>query len=110
MMADECCGSDDLDASRPDDDTEFNAAIEELARDERRILAALGTPEATAEFLRDPGNFLRRLRIQVPAAVAHRLRLPRANRADTLIAQPIVLPNGQTITPKITVRITGRRR
>lgn len=95
---------------RPSDQAEFNAGIEELARQERRILAALdNNPEATEQFLTDPGTFLRRLRIPVPAAVAHRLRQPRANSPDSLVARPIVLPNGQTITPKVTVRITGRR-
>ena len=108
-MTDECCGSQTPDPARVDD-AEFTAAIDGLARSEKRILAALKTPEATAEFLADPSKFLRRLKIQVPAVVEHRLRRPRVNRAESLTAQPIVLPNGQTITPNVTVRITGRER
>ena len=108
-MADECCGSASLD-SVGGDDPEFSAAIEELARSERQILAAVRTPEGTAEFLADPAKLLRRLKIPVPAVIGHRLRLPRVNRAESLTTQPIVLPNGQTITPKVAVHITGRER
>jgi hypothetical protein len=109
-MRDECCGSAGLPDAERLDDAEFTAAIDELAGSEKRLLAALKKPEATAEFLADPAKFLRRLKIPVPAVVEHRLRLPRVNRAETLTAQPIVLPNGQTITPNVKVRITGRER
>ncbi len=106
-MAEECCGSDTSDSPYPED-TEFADAIKELAKHEKRILAELATPEATAEFLADPAKVLRRLRIPVPAAVAHRLRLPMANRVEDIAAQPVILPNGQTIAPKVRIRIVGR--
>lgn len=108
-MHDECCGSD-LPESTVDDDAEFTAGIDALAEHEQRLLAALSTPEATAEFLADPGKVLRRLKIPVPEAVDHRLRLPDTNRASDLTGQPVVLPNGQTITPRVKVRIVGRER
>lgn len=108
-MTDECCGSADRESVGADD-AEFTAAIEELSRSERRILAAVDTPEGSAEFLADPAKFLRRLRIPLPAVLDHRLRLPGGNRAESFTAQPIVLPNGQTITPKVAVHITGRER
>lgn len=105
-MADECCGSDQ---SEPKDD-EFTAAIEELAKHERRILAEVAKGDVAEEFLADPAKVLRRLKIPIPAAVAHRLRLPTANRVEDVTAQPVLLPNGQVITPKVTVHITGRKR
>jgi hypothetical protein len=108
-MADECCGSE-LPDSADKDDAEFIAAIEELASHEKRILAELATPEATKEFLADPRKVLRRLKIPIPAVIDHRLRLPNANRIEQFAAQPVVLPNGQTITPKATVHIVGRER
>ena len=92
------------------EDVEFTAAIEELAKHEKRILGELKKPEATAEFLKDPRKVLRRLKIPIPAAVAHRLRLANANRVEHVTAQPVVLPNGQTITPQVTVHITGGKR
>ena len=109
-MTDECCGFDENSDSARAEDAEFTVAIDELARSEKRLLAALKTPEATAEFLDDPSKFLRRLKISVPAVVEHRLRLPRVNRAENLTASPIVLPNGQIINPNVKVRITGRER
>jgi hypothetical protein len=109
VMADECCGTDQPESANPED-TEFDAAIEELAKHERRILAAVAKPDVAEEFLADPSKLLRRLKIPVPAAVAHRLRLPTANRVEDVTAQPVVLPNGQVITPKVTVHITGRKR
>lgn len=108
-MSDECCGSGTPD-SPYHEDTEFADAVKELAKHEKRILSELSTPEATAEFLEHPARVLRRLRIPVPAAVAHRLRLPTANRVEDVAAQPVILPNGQTITPKVRVRIVGRER
>lgn len=108
-MTDECCGSDQPDRADTED-AEFTAAIEEMAKQERRLLATLATPEATAEFLADPRRVLRRLKIPIPAVVDHRLRLANANRADQLTAAPVILPNGQTITPRVKVRITGRGR
>jgi hypothetical protein len=108
-MADECCGSDKPN-SADTDDAEFTAAIEELAKHEKRILAELAKPEATQEFLADPRKVLRRLKIPIPAVVEHRLRLPNANGIEQFAAQPVVLPNGQTITPKTTVHIVGRER
>jgi hypothetical protein len=106
-MADECCGSD---YSADAEDAEFTAAIEQLAEHEKRLLAQLAKPEAAKEFLENPREVLHRLKIPVPAVVEHRLRLPHANRAENLAAQPVILPNGQTITPTVTVRITGRER
>jgi hypothetical protein len=53
---------------------------------------------------------LRRLKIPIPAVVDHRLRLPNANRIEDVTAQPVTLPNGQTITPQVNVRIVGRKR
>jgi hypothetical protein len=108
-MTDECCGSD-LPDRTDTDDAEFNAAIEELAKHERRLLATLATPEAIAEFLADPRRVLRRLKIPIPAVVDHRMRLPNANRPGSLTVPPVVLPNGQIITPQVKVRITGRGR
>ncbi len=87
-MTDECCGFDENSDSARAEDAEFTDAIDELARSEKRLLAALKTPEATAEFLDDPSKFLRRLKISVPAVVEHRLRLPRVNRAENLTASP----------------------
>lgn len=109
VMADECCGSDKPD-SADKHDAEFTAAIEQLAKHEKRILKELATPEATEEFLSDPRKVLRRLKIPIPAVVEHRLRLPNANRIEQFAVQPVVLPNGQTITPKATVHIVGRER
>jgi hypothetical protein len=109
VMADECCGSDKSN-SVDKDDAEFTAAIEELAKQEKRILAELANPEAAQEFLADPRKVLRRLKIPIPAVVEHRLRLPNANRIEQFAAQPVALPNGQTITPKATVHIVGRER
>jgi hypothetical protein len=42
--------------------------------------------------------------------VDHRLRLPNANRIEDVTTQPVTLPNGQTITPQVNVRIVGRKR
>jgi hypothetical protein len=107
-MADECCGSAVPDS--PDtDDSEFTAAIEELAKHEKRVLKEVATPEATREFLRDPRKVLRRLKVPIPAVVDHRLRLPTANRIEDVTAQPVTLPNGQTINPQVKVRIVGRK-
>jgi hypothetical protein len=108
-MADECCGSDKQD-SADKNDAEFNAAVEELAKHEKRILKELATPEATEEFLADPRKVLRRLKIPIPAVIEYRLRQANANRIEHFATQPVVLPNGQTITPKATVHIVGRER
>ena len=108
-MTDECCGSDQQESAATED-AEFTAAIEELAKHERRLLAELKKPEATIEFLEDPRKVLRRLKIPIPAVVGHRLRLANTNRVEHVTAQPVVLPNGQTITPQVTVHITGGKR
>ena len=108
-MADECCGSDEPD-SADTKDAEFDAAIEALAKHEKRILSELKKPEATKEFLEDPRKVLRRLKIPIPPVVEYRLRLPRANRIESVTAQPVVLPNGQVLNPKVTVHISGRKR
>ena len=108
-MADECCGSAEPD-SRDTDDREFTAAIQALSKYEKRLLKEVATPEATQEFLRDPRKVLQRLKIPIPAVVDHRLRLPDANRIEDVTAQPVTLPNGQTITPQVKVRIVGRKR
>ena len=108
-MADECCGSKEPDSSDTDD-SEFNAAIKALAKHEKRLLKEVAGREATEEFLRDPRKVLQRLKIPIPAVVDHRLRLPDANRIEDVTAQPVTLPNGQTITPQVKVRIVGRKR
>lgn len=108
-MKDECCGSDTPE-STVYEDAEFAAAVAELAKHEKRLLTELAKPEATAAFLEDPGKVLRRLKIPIPAVVAHRIRLPEANHIANLAPQPVVLPNGQTITPKVKVHIVGRER
>jgi hypothetical protein len=107
-MADECCGSAAPDS--PDtDDGEFTAAIEQLTEHENRILKEVATPQATQDFLRDPRETLHRLKIPIPAVVDHRLRLPNANRIEDVTAKPVTLPNGQTLTPRVKVRIVGRK-
>ncbi|MCV7384560.1 hypothetical protein [Mycolicibacter longobardus] len=108
-MNDGCCGSDTPEPGVTDDD-EFTAAVEELAEHEKRLLDHLADPAATKAFLADPSAVLRRLKIPVPAAIAHRLRLPDANRIGDLTARPVGLPNGQTITPRAKIRIVGRKR
>lgn len=108
-MADKCCGSD-APESRDTDDSEFTAAIEALTKYEKRLLKEVATPDAAREFLQDPRKVLRRLKIPIPAVVDHRLRLPNANRIEDVTAQPVTLPNGQTITPQVNVRIVGRKR
>ena len=108
-MADECCGSDQPESATTED-TEFTAAIEELAKHEKRILAELKKLEATKEWLEDPRKVLRRLKIPIPAVVSHRLRLANANRVEHVTAQPVILPNGQQLNPRVTVHITGGKR
>jgi hypothetical protein len=108
-MADECCGSE-APESRDTGDDEFTAAIEALAKYEKRLLKEVSTPDAVQEFLQDPRKVLRRLKIPIPPVVDHRLRLPSANQIAAVTAQPVTLPNGQTITPRVTVRIVGRKR
>jgi len=76
-----------------------------LQKEESRILDGLADPEISQHFLEDPAGALDRMGIQVPPLLRKRLRAQA--RPDLLSPRHFRLPNGQVVTPQITVRFTS---
>jgi hypothetical protein len=86
---------------------EVAAAIDAIKPREKALLRALEDAETRTRFLEAPHAVLRKLKLPVPAALQHFLRRGNANRPEDFQARPVVLPNGQILTPRVRVRITG---
>jgi hypothetical protein len=76
-----------------------------LQEQEARILGALADPEIHRHFLEDPAGALDRMGVEVPPILRRRLRAQP--RPDLVSPRRFRLPNGQVVTPEITVRFTS---
>jgi len=85
----------------------LQAEFDELAKHETRMMQLLSDPALHARFLQDPVGTLESH--GVPVGPTIRLRLKRLLSGAPPEPPVINLPNGQVLTPKITIRITGRQ-
>jgi hypothetical protein len=76
-----------------------------LQKQEARIIAGLEDPEISRHFLEDPVGALDRMKVDVPPILRKRLRAQA--RPDLLFPRQFRLPNGQVVTPQVTVRFTS---
>jgi hypothetical protein len=81
--------------------------FDELATHESRMMQLLSEPVLHARFLQDPVGTLESHGIPVGPTI--RLRLKRLINGAPPEPPVINLPNGQVLTPKLTIRITGRQ-
>lgn len=101
------CGCDPVAPKQERLPAELTAAIDAIRPRDKALLKALEDPETRARFLEAPHAVLRKLKLPVSAALEHFLRRGNANRPEDLEARPVVLPNGQRLTPRVRVRISG---
>ena len=79
-------------------------AVESLRKQEDKILKVLEKKEVQEEFLRDPAAVLEKAGIKIPPLLRKRLK-PDADPAAHLKIDPIRLPTGQVVSPKVRVNI-----
>lgn len=85
----------------------LKADLDSLRQHEGKLLEALAKdPKRVEAFLTDPARELKRLQIKVPAALRQRL-VPHNAFEEVLKPASIRLANGQVITPKVRVRVSG---
>ncbi|HNY31066.1 MAG TPA: hypothetical protein PKO15_09265 [Fibrobacteria bacterium] len=85
----------------------LRADLQSLRSQENRILESLNAdPRRAAAFLADPARELKRAGVKVPSDLRASLK-PVAGLEELLKPASIRLPNGQVITPKVKLRITG---
>jgi hypothetical protein len=87
----------------------LRAEFEELTKSEAKILRGLAAKGTAEEFVRDPAAALRRMKVDVPPTIAARLKNPEL-LGDIIAPRSYQLPNGQVVTPRVTVRFTAGRR
>lgn len=87
----------------------LRAEFEELTKSEAKILRGLAAKGTAQEFLHDPAAALRRMKVDVPATMAARLKNPDL-LGDLVAPRSYQLPNGQVVTPRVTVRFTAGKR
>jgi len=80
-------------------------AFGRLEKQESLILKGLEDPEVSQRFLQDPAGALDHMGVDVPPLLRKRLRAQA--RPDLLLPRQFRLPNGQVVTPQITVRFTS---
>ncbi len=80
-------------------------AFGRLEKQESLILKGLEDPEVSQRFLQDPAGALDHMGVEVPPLLRKRLRAQA--RPDLLLPRQFRLPNGQVVTPQITVRFTS---
>ncbi len=91
---------------------EIRKELDGLRQHEQRILKGLQDPALHDLFLRNPAAALAKMDISIsPALRAHLLRNAGIERNPSArqLVQPtaFLLPNGQTIQPKVSIHITG---
>ena len=86
--------------------------MEDLAKAEKELFKRLGKdPSAQARFLRDPAGTLKALGLPVSRALEHHLgRVVPQNLSALLRPASVTLPNGQRLTPQVTVTVTEREK
>jgi hypothetical protein len=80
--------------------------MQELRKQEARIMKVLGDRKKAEQYLSNPLQVLQGGGIKVPVLLKRRLQQFDPSVAEHLKRQTYVLPNGQTITARITVRLT----
>ncbi len=84
--------------------------MQALEEREDEILRLLADPKNAEAFLSDPVAVLQAGGIEVPPTLRRRLQRLDPELAQHLRRQTYVLPNGQTVTARIKVNFTRRRR
>lgn len=81
--------------------------LESLRKHEPKLLEALNAdPKRAAAFLADPARELKRAGIKLPSGLRSALK-PVQGLEEFLSPASLRLPNGQIVTPKVRIRITG---
>jgi len=80
--------------------------MQELRKQETAIMKVLSDPQKAEQYLSNPLEVLRNAGINMPPLLKARLQAFDPTLADQLKRQTYALPNGQTITARITVRFT----
>jgi len=87
----------------------IKAHLETLRGQEAKILAGLNKdPKRAVAFLSDPAKELKRLGIKVPDGLRAALKPPQGIQ-ELFAAKPLRLANGQIVTPKVKLTISGGR-
>lgn len=83
--------------------------FEQLAKSERKLLRALTKPEIARQFAADPLGALASLKIDVPPVIKQRLKTAAitGDAPDLHHRRSFQLPDGQVLTPTVTIRFTG---
>lgn len=85
----------------------LRADLQSLRSQESKFLEKLNAdPKRAAAFLADPARELKRAGVKVPSNLRASLK-PLAGLEELLQPASIRLPNGQIVTPKVKLRITG---
>lgn len=85
----------------------LRADLQSLRSQEAKLLETLNAdPKRAAAFLADPARELKRAGLKVPSNLRAALK-PVAGLDELLKPASIRLANGQVITPKVKLRITG---
>lgn len=80
--------------------------MQELRKQEAKILKLLSDPTKAEQYLSNPLQLLQSGGIRVPTLLKRRLQQFDPNLAQHLQRQSYALPNGQTVTARIRVRFT----
>jgi hypothetical protein len=96
-------GDEFIDQAPPD----LRDEIRGLRKFEGKIMNAMKDPKMNDMFLRNPKAFFAALKIPLPPGLNRRLK-NQAMQQGFLQSRAFRLPTGQTITPKLKVRFTGK--